>query len=221
MGGKDTIDHKIFVIGDIHGERQKAVSFIETLPFASQDLVIFLGDYIDRGHDSRGMIDYLIKFRKKHLNTIFLKGNHEDMFLSFIDNAFSEEVYFYNGGEATLRSYDIPSSEYQYAKRYIPYEHLEFLNKLPLYYETKDYIFVHAGLRPGIPLQEQDPEDLLWIRYEFIYSDFNFGKRVIFGHTVVEEPLVMKNKIGIDTGLVFGGKLTALELPSIKFYFSD
>ncbi len=221
MGGKDIINHKIFVVGDIHGERQKAGSFIETLPFASQDLVIFLGDYIDRGHDPRGVIDYLIKFKKWHPNTIFLKGNHEDMFLSFINHDFSKEIYFYNGGEATLRSYDVPYSEYQYAKRYIPYEHLEFLNELLLYYETRDYIFVHAGLRPGIPLQEQNPEDLLWIRYEFIYSDFDFGKRVIFGHTVVEEPLVMKNKIGIDTGLVFGGKLTALELPSIKFYFSN
>ncbi len=221
MGSKNIIDNKIFVIGDIHGERQKAVSFIESLSFNPYDLVIFLGDYIDRGHDSKGMIDYLINFKKQHPKTIFLKGNHEDMLLSFIDHEFSKEIYFYNGGETTLRSYGIPPSEYYYAKRYVPYNHLEFLNKLPLYYETKDYIFVHAGLRPGVPLQEQTPEDLLWIRYEFIYSDYDFGKKVIFGHTVVEEPLIMKNKIGIDTGLVFGGKLTILELPTLKFYFSN
>ncbi len=217
MGCRSTLK-KIFAIGDIHGMKDEAVALIESLPIAEQDLVIFLGDYIDRGYDSKGVVEYLLWFREKHPNTIFLRGNHEDMFLSFIEEEFSEEIYFYNGGEKTLKSYGIPPSQYHYAKRYIPLSHLNFLKSLPLYHETEDYIFVHAGLRPGVPLYAQDPEDLLWIRYEFIYSKEDFGKRVIFGHTAFKEPLIMKNKIGIDTGLVYGGKLTALELPDLKFY---
>ena len=220
MGSKYTlIKMKIFAIGDIHGMKNEIMSLIKKLPLFPEDLVIFLGDYIDRGYDSKGTIDFLLFFKKKHPNVIFLKGNHEDMLLSYINREFNENIYFFNGGEKTLKSYNIPSTEYPYAKQYIPEEHLNFLRNLPLYYEKNEYLFVHAGLRAGIPLDMQNPEDLLWIREEFIYSEEDFGKIVIFGHTVFPEPLIMKNKIGIDTGIVFGGKLTALELPTIKFYF--
>ncbi|MDY6852862.1 MAG: serine/threonine protein phosphatase, partial [Thermodesulfobacteriota bacterium] len=100
----------------------------------------------------------------------------------------------------------------------IPQSHYDFLESLAHYYETEDYIFVHAGLRDGILIEDQDPHDLLWIRDEFISSDYDHGKRVIFGHTPFREPLVQPNKIGIDTGAVFGGRLTCLELPGLKFY---
>ncbi len=220
MGSENIVKGKIFAIGDIHGMRDEVISLIENLPYRENDTLIFLGDYIDRGYDSKGVIDFLLDLKKNHPNTIFLKGNHEDMLFSYIEGRFSEEVYFYNGGEKTLKSYKIPPFQYHHSKRYLPLSHIEFLKELLLYYETEDYIFVHAGLRPGIPLSFQDPEDLLWIRYEFIYSEEHFGKLVIFGHTVFEEPLIMQNKVGIDTGIVFGGKLTALELPTFKFYFS-
>ncbi len=220
MGSEGSIEEKrIFVIGDIHGMKNEMISLIHSLPFDDKDLIIFLGDYIDRGYDSKGVIDFLINFKKIHPNTICLIGNHEDMLLSFMEGKFDREIYFFNGGEKTLKSYGIPPSEYAYAKRYIPQSHLDFLNNLSLYYETDRYLFVHAGLKPGIPLNEQRRNDLLWIRDEFIYSKKDFGKRIVFGHTVFEEPLVMDNKIGIDTGLVFGGKLTSLELPILKFYF--
>lgn len=209
---------KIFAIGDIHGMKNEVIYLLKNIEFSDEDKIIFLGDYIDRGYDSKGVIDFLLKFVREHPNTVFLKGNHEDMFLSFTEGDFDQRIYFYNGGEATLKSYNIPFCQYSYVKKYIPYEHIEFFNSLSLYYETKEYLFVHAGLLPGVPLSQQLPQDLLWIREKFIYSDYDFGKTVIFGHTVFDEPLIMKNKIGIDTGLVFGGKLTSIELPSMKIY---
>ena len=211
--------NKIFVIGDIHGMREEALSLIYKLPFEKDDLLIFLGDYIDRGYDSKGVIDFLLKFKKEHKNVIFLMGNHEDMLLSYMNGTFNEKYYFFNGGEATLKSYNIPSYQYLYTEKYIPRIHLDFLRSLKLYYETDKYLFIHAGLRPGIPLPEQNREDLLWIRDEFIYSNYNFGKIIIFGHTTfLEGPLIMEDKIGIDTGLVYGGRLTSLSLPDMKFY---
>ena len=100
----------------------------------------------------------------------------------------------------------------------IPNAHIRFFDKLRLCHETDQYIFVHAGLKSNIPLKDQDQLDMLWIRDEFIYSDFDFGKRVIFGHTPFRQPLVLDNKIGIDTGAVYGNKLTCVELPAVKFY---
>ncbi len=99
-----------------------------------------------------------------------------------------------------------------------PLGHEQFFETLKLYYETDDYIFVHGGLRPGLPLSAQKEEDLLWIRNEFILSEFDFGRRVIFGHTPVRTPLVLPNKIGIDTGAVYGNKLTCVLLPEEKFF---
>ncbi len=140
-------------------------------------------------------------------------GNHEWMFLRYLKGK-DVEIFLFNGGETTLADY----SEAGFIR--IPEEHLRFFEELRLFYETKDYIFVHAGLRPGRDLSQQDAEDLVWIRGEFIWSQFNFGKRVIFGHTPFDDPLIMNNKIGIDTGCVYGGRLTALVLPEIDFYYS-
>lgn len=103
-------------------------------------------------------------------------------------------------------------------KAKIPADHLRFFESLLSYYETDQYIFVHAGLLPGLPLVAQSADDLQWIRREFIDSDYDFGKRVVFGHTPFSAPLVAVNKIGIDTGAVYGGKLTCVELPALKFY---
>ena len=100
----------------------------------------------------------------------------------------------------------------------VPSAHLDFLNTLQMYYQTEDYIFVHAGLREKVPLESQQEVDMLWIRDEFIYSDYDFGRRVVFGHTPFKEPLVQPNKIGIDTGAVYGGKLTCLEIPRLVLH---
>ena len=125
-------------------------------------------------------------------------------------------TYQLNGGQQTLDEY-LNRSDKKDAFP-IPSDHLEFFNSLQLYYQTDDYIFVHAGLREGVPLESQDKMDLLWIRDEFIHSDFNFGKLVIFGHTPFKEPLLQTNKIGIDTGAVYGNLLTCVQLPEIEFF---
>ena len=180
-----------------------------------RDQLIFIGDYIDRGADSIKVVDYLIDLKKRVPGIIFLKGNHEDMLENYLDGS-DRFTYLLNGGQQTLDDYlNRPNNPGKYP---VPSAHLEFFNSLHLYYQTDDYIFVHAGLRENVPLESQKRIDLLWIRDEFIFSDFDFGKRVIFGHTPFKQPLVQTNKIGIDTGAVYGNRLTCVQLPEIKFY---
>ena len=207
---------RIFAIGDIHGcnnELRRLLSLIDPDPL--NDKIVFLGDYIDRGPDSRGVIDTILDFKKAFPDTICLRGNHEDMFLDSYLNENHVELYLFNRGASTLRSYGVSLSDFP-AVKFLSEEHLTFFTNLPLYYETDDYIFVHAGLRPKVSLEKQSPEDLLWIRNEFINSRQDFGKKVIFGHTPLSEPLFETNKIGIDTGAAYGGCLTCLELPSLN-----
>jgi serine/threonine protein phosphatase 1 len=124
-----------------------------------------------------------------------------------------------NGGLATLNSYR--TDQQKHGGFLIPDEHLSFFRSLKLIIELEDYYVVHAGFRPGVPVPNQSMEDLLWIRDTFIFSNQFFGKRVIFGHTPFAQPLVMENKIGLDTGAVYGNRLTCLELPSLKFHFVE
>lgn len=206
---------KIFAIGDIHGLFDRLLDLITKIPLEKDDILVFLGDYIDRGPDSKKVIDYLIKLREKRGGdlTIFLKGNHEIMFLDFLDGK-NIDLFYYNGGRKTIESYSI-GGEF-----FLPEEHLKFFKELLPYYETNDYIFVHAGLRPSISIESQKEEDLYWIRGDFIFSDYNFGKKVIFGHTPTKSflPYFDKYKIGVDTGAVYGGLLTAIMLPDEKIF---
>lgn len=192
----------IYVIGDIHGCLEPLHRLIAQLRLSEADEVVFLGDYVDRGPDSKGVIDYLLTLRGRY---IFLMGNHERMFLDFLQGK-ERFLFLYNGGTATVESYGGLSL--------IPAAHLAFLDRLKLYYETEDYLFVHAGIRPGIPLQEQDPNDLLWIREEFYAYPGRYPKTVVFGHTPMREVLMEDDRIGIDTACVYGNKLTCLILPS-------
>jgi serine/threonine protein phosphatase 1 len=161
------------------------------------------------------VVDYLVDLKKKLPDTIFLKGNHEDMLENYLDGS-DRFTYLLNGGQRTLDAYlNRPNNPGEYP---VPPAHLKFFKSLHLYYQTDDYIFVHAGLRKKVPLESQKTVDLLWIRDEFIFSDFDFGKRVIFGHTPFKDPLVQTNKIGIDTGAVYGNRLTCVELPEINFF---
>ncbi len=209
---------KLFAIGDIHGCYDKLMTLMGKIPFRpDRDTIVFLGDYIDRGPDSFKVISYLLTLKDQSKNAIFLKGNHEFMFDGFI-NGTDRDTFLANGGEQTLRSYlkrkDFPQSFP------IPAKHLDFFRSLLPYYQTEHFIFVHAGLKEGIELEKQDTRDLFWIRDRFIQSDFDFGKTVIFGHTPFPEPLISHNKIGIDTGAVYGNKLTGVELNQMMFYFS-
>lgn len=210
---------KFFAIGDIHGCFNKLQKLIEKLPINKElDYLVFIGDYIDRGSFSKEVIDYVIELRHQFDNVVCLSGNHEQMFLNYLAGI-DEVMYLYNGGNMTLLSYGIsPAASLPERKAAIPVKHLHFFRSLLPYYETDDYIFVHAGLVPGYSLQEQTIHDLLWIRHEFIDSDYDFGKRIIFGHTPFSSPLIESNKIGIDTGAFSGGKLTCVELPEVKIY---
>jgi len=205
---------RLLAIGDIHGCHHMLVKLLERIAFdPATDALVFVGDYIDRGPDARKVIDTLIGLRACCPNLVCLKGNHEAMLLDYYLDGRGERQFFFNGGLATLDSYSISPADAR-AGRGLPEDHLQFLRGLPLFHETEAYLFVHAGLRPRIPLADQLPEDLLWIRYEFIDSEADFGRTVVFGHTPLKDPLIEPNKIGIDTGAVYGGRLTCIELPS-------
>jgi serine/threonine protein phosphatase 1 len=207
---------RTFAVGDIHGCLDKLISLMGIIDIdPKKDTLLFIGDYIDRGTQSKEVVDYLIDLARRRSRVIFLKGNHEIMLRLYLSGA-DRFSFLANGGQATLDSYLKDHSHP--VDNPIPSIHLDFFDNLRLCYETDEYIFVHAGLKANMPLDEQDEWDMLWIRDEFIYSDFNFGKRVIFGHTPFREPLVFENKIGIDTGAVYGNKLTCVELPAGKFY---
>ncbi|MBW1981888.1 MAG: serine/threonine protein phosphatase [Deltaproteobacteria bacterium] len=218
---------RTIVIGDIHGCLQKLEALMQRIdPRPGRDQLVFLGDYIDRGEDSYGVLDYLVEVKKKYPQTIFLMGNHEKMFLDFLAGE-EQALFLHNGGVSTLKNYLDKLDNFNAAtgedwaahvlEHLLPEAHKEFLEDLLPYYETEDFIMVHAGLREGVPLEKQSLEDLVWIREEFLYSEKDFGKRVIFGHTPFARPLVLFNKIGIDTGAVYGNTLTCVLLPELKF----
>jgi len=207
---------RIFAIGDIHGCYDRLKALMEKIPIdSSRDALIFIGDYIDRGPNSVEVVDYLIQLKNRFPEVIFLKGNHEDMLNKFINGA-DRFTYLLNGGQQTLDSYLTKSVQSEFFP--IPPDHMEFFKSLRLFYETEEFIFVHAGLRPWVPLESQNTEDLLWIRDKFVSSKYDFGKRVIFGHTPLKKPLVELNKIGIDTGAVYGNALTCIQLPDLVFF---
>ncbi len=210
---------KIFAIGDVHGCISQLDELMAQFDIdAVEDTLVFVGDYIDRGPDSKGVIDAILDIRKNIGNVVCLSGNHEDMFLNYCLDRRNEGLCMSNGGMRSLASYGFSREGTE--ELILPETHREFFNSLRTYYETDDYIFVHAGLRPGVPLDRQNREDLLWIRFEFINSPYDFGKTVIYGHTPVSfnKPFIDKNKINIDTGAVYGGKLTCIELPDMKIH---
>ena len=210
---------KIFVIGDIHGCFDKLRTLMRKIPIdLKQDKLIFIGDYIDRGPQSFKVLEYLINLKKRFSDIIFLKGNHEAMLENYLSGV-DRFTYLRNGGQKTLDDY--LNQTVHTGSSPVPQDHMAFFKSLVIYHQTEDYIFVHAGLRKKIPLEEQKSEDLLWIRNAFISADYDFGKRVIFGHTPFQKPLVEKNKIGIDTGAVFGNKLSCVRLPDLKFFSAE
>jgi serine/threonine protein phosphatase 1 len=225
----------IVAIGDIHGQCTKLHSLLVKLEEAGvgpSDMIVFLGDYIDRGPDTKGVLDTLLEMEATRPNTIFLRGNHEQMILDArerFDQGFCANnplgtsetglFWFTEGAKETLRSYE-GSSSIHWCRR-IPEQHWQFMVRTRMQFELSPYLFVHAGIVParvvwtefdGIPV---DPR--LWIRDQFIGSTDDFGGRiVVFGHTPTRDglPAVFRNKIGIDTGAGYGGPLTAVVLPS-------
>lgn len=206
----------IYAIGDIHGCCDRLRALMGKIPIdMDTDRLLFIGDYVDRGPSSYEVVEYLVNLRRRFPAVVFLRGNHEDMLLNYLSGE-DRLTFLMNGGRLTLEDY--LNHARGTGNGPIPPEHRQFFDQLRLYHETDDYIFVHAGLQPKVPLEKQDPRDLVWIRQKFIYSDYDFGKRVIFGHTPFNEPFVAANKIGIDTGAVYGNRLTCVKLPEVEFF---
>jgi serine/threonine protein phosphatase 1 len=207
---------RIFAIGDIHGCYEKLCALLEMIPIDwLRDRLLFIGDYIDRGPSAFDVVEHLLGLQARYPQTIFLKGNHEEMLADYLSGR-DRMTYLYNGGRQTLESY--LSRAKASAEHPIPPEHMQFFQGLALYHETDDCIFVHAGLRHGLPLNRQSPDDLLWIREKFIHCPDPYDKRVVFGHTPFEKPWVQPDKIGIDTGAVYGNLLTCVQLPEVVFF---
>jgi len=210
----DAADHprRLLAVGDIHGCDQLLRELLTQVAPTEHDQLIFLGDYIDRGHGSRQVIEQLLELRRNFPQTVFLKGNHEQMLLAYLAGADEALDFLANGGTRTLESYRTEG------RLNIPAEHLDFLAGLRIRYETEDFIFVHAGLRPGIPSDRQSEADLLWIRSDFLDSDYDWGKTVVFGHTPQTSPILTLNRIGLDTGAVYGRQLSCCDVLTRKIW---
>lgn len=207
---------RIFIIGDIHGCLDMLNRLIDQIDWQPEkDRLIFLGDYIDRGLDPKGVVDYILALAKCSTNVECLIGNHESIFLEYLSGE-DRGSFLMNGGWRTVESYQ--GSKLKELNSLVPPDHMAFYESLKNYIELEDYYIVHAGFRPHVALKDQTLEDMIWIRETFIYSDYDFGKKVIFGHTPFSEPLIMDNKIGLDTGAVYGNQLTCLELPQMRFH---
>lgn len=217
----------IYAIGDIHGqlqELQRVLSLIDT-DGGTNARVVFLGDYTDRGPDSRGVIDLLVEGRQAARPWTFIKGNHDRMFEWFMQDYPRHEAYLpielnwlhhRLGGDTTLASYGIELHSrnrmlavHEAAQDAVPQSHLDFLQGLDLSFETETLFFCHAGIRPGVPLDQQDEEDLLWIRKEFHAHPDPHPKLIVHGHTPVDAATHYGNRINLDSGAGYGAPLTA------------
>ena len=207
---------RTYVIGDIHGCVDELARLLDSLPLEPSDHLVFLGDYIDRGPDSKAVVSHLIQRRDVGgAEMIFLKGNHEDMFLSYLGFPGSHgDMFLYNGGAATLASYGAaPNHAAPDILRLLPPAHLKFFNELKRHHIIGGFLCVHAGINPAKPLDEQAEEEMLWIRDDFILSRHDLPYTVLFGHSPQEDVLFhLPYKIGLDTGLVYGNRLSCLEL---------
>jgi serine/threonine protein phosphatase 1 len=216
------MSQRLFAVGDIHGCADELATLLGGLPLEQGDRVVFVGDYLDRGPDSRGVIDLLLEFRRTSgVDCTFLKGNHEDMCLAFLGRpGHWGESWLYNGGAAAIRSYGLDARSAPAAvEAAMPPEHIEFLEGLERAFSAEDWLVVHAGVRPELSWEEQDEQDLFWIREDFILRPHRLPHTIVFGHTPQRRVFVdLPYKIGIDTGCVYGGMLTALELASLALY---
>lgn len=226
---------RVYAVGDVHGRPDLLGKMLDRIAKdakrsrADKTKIVMLGDYVDRGPDSRGVVRRLMEPPPAGIDQmVCLKGNHEDMLLRFLEHPLHGgfEWILLNGGAQALASWDVDLPAILDAKeikalhaglieRLAPEERL-FLTHLPLKHVDGGVLFVHAGIRPGVPLSHQVPEDLMWIRDSFLESKASHGKTVVHGHTVTFEPELHPNRIGIDTGAWRTGTLTAVGLEGDK-----
>jgi serine/threonine protein phosphatase 1 len=226
---------RVYAVGDIHGRADLLVQMqrlIEQDAASAGDLdlvLVYLGDYVDRGPMSNRVLDRLIDSPLHGLRTIHLQGNHEAMMLDFVAGSPST-AWLMNGGVETLASYGVELEDGWPAgtvlvqlrtrlRRALPASHLRFLTGLSLVHIEGDYVFVHAGIRPGRPLELQDAYDLLWIREPFLGKARDDDLCIVHGHTIAGRPEVLAHRIGIDTGAFFTGRLTCIVLEGTGIRF--
>jgi len=213
---------RVYAIGDIHGRVDLLDRLLTTIAKDARNktaprrkLLITLGDYIDRGPDSAGVIERLSTLHQqapfKNFELRFLKGNHEHLMQRFLDGRDDGRMWLGCGGVETLKSYGAKWTPRDAAAR-IPKHHRKFLDDLVLTHQEGHYLFAHAGVRPGVALDQQRAQDILWIRDRFLNARDSFGAVVVHGHTPVDTPDVLKNRIAIDTRAWASGTLTALAL---------
>lgn len=225
--------HRIYAVGDIHGradllDQLMDKIFHDALNASCSSSLVFVGDYIDRGSDSKGVIDRLL-VPPTGFETYCLRGNHDQALLDFLEDPDTYPNWQRFGADATLMSYGVmpplmDSEAYRNDVRdelagVLSERHLQFYQNLLPYVEIDEYLFVHAGIRPGIALEDQTLEDMMWIRGEFLDSDENFGKVVVHGHTPTDRPVCKHNRIGIDTRAYDSNVLTAVVLDGIGARF--
>jgi len=230
----------IYAIGDIHGhldlltEAHRRISEDRAAHGGEASPVVHIGDLVDRGPDAKGVIQFLIDGRDRGEDWIVLTGNHDRMFLNVLDGGDGTHerlrkgvTWQHNvmGGRATLESYGLRRKFLEREERFlrrvravVPEAHAAFLRSLPLWYELRGMIFVHAGIRPGFPMDAQDEDDLLWIRDEFLWHPGDHDKLIVHGHTPVEEPTHYGNRINIDTGAGWGNDLVPVVLDGGSWY---
>ncbi|MEO9971479.1 MAG: metallophosphoesterase family protein [Hyphomonadaceae bacterium] len=217
----------VYAFGDVHGRADllerlfdKVEADINAHAKDENIVLVFLGDYIDRGFQSRDVIDFLLSDRVSKYQCIFLKGNHEEALMKFMQEPSFGPRWAGYGGLETLTSYNVRPPRIRTAgeewvaacdalNEAMPAEHRRFFNTLEISATIGDYVFVHAGLKPGTPIEEQVEDDALWIREEFLNDKSSFGLIVVHGHTPISAPYRDFRRIGIDTGAYLSGKLTA------------
>jgi serine/threonine protein phosphatase 1 len=218
---------RLYAIGDIHGrldllEELHGMIEADAAGFEGSKGVVYLGDYIDRGAQSKQVLDLLIEQPLAGFDCVYLLGNHEQTMLDFLAHPQAAAAWLTYGGQVCLMSYGVGQGRAQMMQQVdvlrdeletrVPHSHLEFISSCRLTHVEGSYCFVHGGIRPGVPLDEQVPEDLLWIRDDFTRSTADHGCIVVHGHSISEEVDFQPNRIGIDTGAFYSGVLTALVL---------
>ncbi len=218
-------------MGDVHGRLDALQPLIraiaddlEATPPVQSAMLVFLGDYVDRGPESRGVVDMILRMKgQQGLEVRTLKGNHEEALLQFMQQPTFGAAWLEHGGGATLASYGVqppasrtdPDAWAEVSAAFsaaLPVDHLTFYRALELMIDVGDYAFVHAGVRPGVPWDQQAERDMLWIRQEFLQEKGPFGKVIVHGHTPMEQAQLLPHRIGVDTGCYATGLLTAVRL---------
>jgi serine/threonine protein phosphatase 1 len=212
---------KIFAVGDIHGCSGKLAALLSALPFDTHsDLLVFLGDYINRGTGSGEVIDTLLDLSRRVENVVFLMGNHEHAVMEYAETGDPDSLRLLRplGIEETLKSYGDKQIRQLRDLSFLPESHRSFLEGLLPFFRAGGYLFTHAGIIPGEDIETCSPDRLLSVRTTFLEYPGVFEETVVFGHTPFLTPFVARDRIGIDTGAVYGNVLTAVELPANRFY---